>query len=224
MIRNIAFIIVVNVLVAACQERREVSSVTLYNSELANALQDRQILNKKRAALTFESGTTAQNCGEYLRLSASSMLKEEVNNQLAKSEYLACDVAAILGDTKYTLVRKDAPFGQTLANRLDLRTFPSSLFQMLDEKKYSLSAVGARAVKVESTSATYETGDVHYRLELVATLDMNRNGKLDWVLWLADEAKSGNYRQYQTLIVQDARDTGSLRAVPYPYAMNTQKK
>lgn len=224
MIKKIFFIFAVNVSLVACQERQEVSSVTLYNSELANVLQDRKILNKKRATLTFESGATAQNCGEYLRLTTTSMLKEDVSNQLGKSEYLACDVAAIIGDTKHTVVGKDARFGQALANRLDLRSFPSSLFQMLDEKKYSLSTLGAKAVKVESASVTYETGDWRYRLELVATLDMNRNGKLDWVLWLADEAKSGNYRQYQTLIVQDVSDTGSLHAVPYPFAMNTQKK
>lgn len=74
---------------------------------------------------------------------------------------------------------------------------------MLDEQKHSLNQLDEKAVKGESTTVIHETADGHYRLELVATLDVNNNGKADWVLWLADEAKSGNYRQYQTLIAYD---------------------
>ena len=88
---------------------------------------------------------------------------------------------------------------------------------MLDEKKFSLKQLGANAVKTEATSASYETTDWHYRLEWVATLDANNNGKADWVLWLADEAKDGNYRQYQTLVIYDVSVTGLLSAVPDNY-------
>lgn len=225
MTRDLFFVFALSVLLAACQERQETTVVgSVYNSELANALQQRQIFNKKRAAIAFNSGTTAQTCGEYLRLIAESTLKEDVNNQLAKGEYLLCEVLAMVGDKKLTVGRQDATFGQTLATRLDLRSFPSSLFQMLDVQKYSLSQLNAKTVKVESTAVTYETGDWHYRLELVATLDVNNNGKTDWVLWLADEAKSGNYRQYQTLVVQDVHDTGLMSATPYAFKMNVQRK
>ena len=90
---------------------------------------------------------------------------------------------------------------------------------MLDEKKFSLKQLGANAVKTEATSASYETTDWHYRLEWVATLDANNNGKADWVVWLTDEAKDGNYLQYQTLVIYDVADTGRLRATPYVYTM-----
>ena len=79
--------------------------------------------------------------------------------------------------------------------------FPSSLSQVLDEHKYSLNQLDGAAVKLEPTVAVYETKDTHYRLEVVAILDINNNAQTDWLLWLADEARTGNYRQYQTLII-----------------------
>lgn len=61
----------------------------------------------------------------------------------------------------------------------------------------------------------YETKDTHYRLEVVATLDINNNAKTDRLLWLADEARTGIYRQYRTLIIYDVRNSGALRATPF---------
>lgn len=226
MIRRLFAVCALSVFLGACQGQQETAIAgSVYNDKVANALQQRRDSdNKKRALLTFDSGATAQTCGEYLRSIAVSALKEDVNNQIAKSEYLLCDVLAMVGDRKLGAGRQDATFGQILATRLDLRSFPSSLFQTLDERKFSLSHLDAKAVKVDSTGVTYETKDWHFRLELVATLDVNNNGKADWVLWLSDEAKSGNYRQYQTLIVSDVSDTGPISAVPYTATMNAKRK
>jgi len=226
MIRNLFFVFTLGVFLVACQGRQEAAVVgAVYNSEVTNALQpQRENFSKKRAALTFDSGASAQSCDEYLRLLATSALKEDVNNQLAKGEYLLCDVLALIGDKKLPAARQDVALGQVLATRLDVRSFPSSLFQMLDEQKYTLSQLDAKAIKTDNTAVTYETPEWRYRIELVATLDINKNGKADWVLWLADEAKTGNYRQYQTLIIQDVSDTGSLSATPYTVTMNAQHK
>ena len=226
MTRNIFFLLAMSYFLAACQGQNEAVAVgSVYNDEAANALQPQRVKNKKLATLAFDSGATAQTCDEYTRLIAIATLKEDVNNQLAKGEYLLCEVLAIVGDKKLRPGRQDVMYGQALANRLDLRSFPSSLFQMLDEKKYSLSHLDEKALKVQSTVVTYETADWYYRLELVATLDVNNNGKADWVLWLADEAKSGNYRQYQTLIVYDVSDKGRMTAVPYEATVkNTQRQ
>lgn len=224
MTRNLSFVLALSFFLAACQGRQEVTTVdAVYSSELANALQQQEISNKKRAMLVFDSGATAQTCDEYLRLLAGAALKEEVNNQLAKGDYLLCEVLAMVGDKKLGAGPRSVTFGTALANRLDLRSFPSSLFQMLDKQKHSLSQLDAKAIKVDSTTVTYETEDWHFRLELVATLDVNNNGKADWVLWLADEAKSGNYRQYQTLVVYDVSDTGPMHAAPYTVKMNAQR-
>ena len=215
MIRNIFFVVLLSVSMLGCDARPQAVVGTVYNRELADALQNRQIFKKKRAALTFDSGAVAQNCAQYLRLAGGSPIKEDVANQLAKSEYLLCDALALIGDKKSATGPHDVAFGKALADRLDLRSFPSSLAPMLDETKYSLAHVDEAAVKLEPTAAAYETKDMHYRLEVVATLDINNNAKPDWVLWLADEARIGNYRQYQTLVVYDVSDSGPLRAVPF---------
>lgn len=221
--RNLLFLFIMSFFLAACLARNEAAAVgSVYTDDVAAALQQRAT-NKKLAILVFESGATAQTCDEYMRLIAVTTLKEGVNNQLAKGEYLLCEVLAIVGDKKLSPGRQDVGYGQILATRLDLRSFPSSLFQMLDEKKYSLSLLDAKSLKVLPTVVTYETADWRYSLKLVATLDVNNNGKTDWVLWLADEAKSGNYRQYQTLIIYDVGDTGKLTAVTFEATLkNTQ--
>ena len=215
MTSNLFFVTALSVLLVACQGQYEGAA---YNSEVIKALQQRQeTLKQKRTALQFHSGSSAQTCEEYLRLSATETLKEDVANQLVKSEYLVCDVLALVGEQKLISGHPDSDLGRMLAERVDLRSFPSSLHQMLDEKRFSLKQFDAKAVKTEATAARYETKDWHYRLELVATLDANNNGKADWVLWLADEAKDGNYRQYQTLVIYDVSVTGLLSAVPDNY-------
>lgn len=226
MTRRLFVVCVLSACLVGCQSQKEASDAdAVYNAQVAHALQHKQENDsKRRTTIAFESGATAQTCGEYLRLVGGSALKEGVNNQQAKGDYLLCEVLALVGNRKLGPARMDIAFGQSLATRLDIRSFSSSLFQMLDEKKYTLSHIDVKAVKAESTSVTYETRDWYYRLELVATLDVNNNGKTDWVLWLADEAKSGNYRQYQTLIVLDVSDSGTMSAVPYAVTMNAKTK
>lgn len=226
MTKTLFFIFALSVSLAACQSQHEKTVIgAAYNSELTKALQQHQkVFNKKRAVLTFDSGASAQSCDEYIHLMATTALKEDINNQLAKSEYLLCDVLALTGDNKLSEEEHDVSFGQALADRLDLRSFPSSLSQMLDEQKNSLSQLDATALKVDATAVTYETEDWRYRLELVATLDVNNNDTPDWLLWLADEAKTGNYRQYQTLIIYDTSETGPMSATPFTATMNAQRK
>ena len=62
-----------------------------------------------------------------------------------------------------------------------------------------------------------ETAEWRYRLELVAISDIDKNGKPDWVLWLSDESKSGNYRGYQTLIAYDVKQGNTISAKPYQH-------
>lgn len=201
------------VLLSACQTPYEGA---VYNSVVMQAMQQRgETLKRQRATLQFESDASARTCDEYLRLIATGRVKEGVANELVKSEYLVCDVVALAGAQKLGRRHPGDRLGQALAERVDLRSFPSSLHQMLDEKKFSLKLLDAQAVTTDATSASYDTQDWHYRLELVAALDANGNGKPDWVVWLTDEAREGNYRHYQTLVIYDVPETGRLRAVPY---------
>ena len=51
-----------------------------------------------------------------------------------------------------------------------------------------------------------------YVLSVMLVGDFDRNGSVDWLLWLTDEAVEGNYRGYQSLLIKDVPDSGLLRA------------
>lgn len=207
------------VLLSGCAAQSKAPDVViLLNDDAAKAISRYgDAVSKKRVPVEFDSGEKVDTCESYTRLAAKSTLKEDVANQLGKSEYLMCDVLAIVGNRKIMAddIHKTTAYGTALASRLDLRTFPSSLFQMLDENKYTLVQLNAKAVKTSTTSASSETDEWRYRLELVAVLDVDKNGKPDWVLWLSDESKPGNYRSYQTLIAYDVTGSGVIGAKPY---------
>jgi hypothetical protein len=42
--------------------------------------------------------------------------------------------------------------------------------------------------------------------------DVNGDGRLDWLVWLTDEAHNGTYRDYAVLVVTNATERGRLRA------------
>ena len=87
---------------------------------------------------------------------------------------------------------------------------------MLDEKKHTLNKLTGD-LKLGVNSASVESNDWRYALELVAVTDINKNGTADWIIWLIDEAKTGNYRAYQTLIAFDVDKTKDLfKAQAFP--------
>lgn len=210
-------LVAVTILFGGCQAH---DTVILLNDNVAKAVSRyADAASKKHAPIEFDSGDRADTCESYVRLAAKSTLKEDVVNQLGKSEYLVCDVLAIVGNRKVVTdkVGKAGRYGTALASQLDLRSFPSSLFPMLDENRYTLVQLDANAVNTTNTSATSETTDWRYRLELVAISDIDKNGKPDWVLWLSDESKSGNYRGYQTLIAYNVKHGSTINAKPYQH-------
>jgi hypothetical protein len=203
---------------AACQANRPVApAIMVYDDTLVPLLQDYTgAINQKRATLEFATGEKAGDCASYIQMSKTTSLKEDVNNQLVKSEYLVCDVLALIGKRGFNAGGKGAEFGKVLATRLDLRSYPSSLAQMVDDNKNTLAQLDAKLLITKPAAVIYETTEWHYQLKLVAVSDLNNNAKPDWLIWLADETKNGNYRNYQTLVAYDVADHGLIVAVPYP--------
>lgn len=190
-------------------------SALVYKTEVISALKNRQdAYSKRRTVVEFESGDKAETCAAYIQLMRESRLKEDVNNQITKSEYLICDLLAIVGNKKIE-EGGNKGYGWRLATGLDLRSFPSSFFQALDENKHTLTHFGAAGLQTGSTFAIYETPDWRYKVEVIALLDINHNDKTDWLIWLSDEAKGGNYRNYETIIAYDVGDVGVFSASQY---------
>lgn len=190
----------------------------IVNNELFLAYKDiDKSLNIERTELLFSNGNAAKNCSTYFDLVSRYEVDESVNNMAVKSEYLICDALEILSKKSVGTIRKTADFrfGEELSSRLDLRTFPSSLFNASDDKKYNLQSMYSKNVTSKGSVTVAETPDWIFRLEVVAVTQVNNNETPDWIVWLTDESKSGNYRAYKTLVIYDPTNQPNYSAVPY---------
>lgn len=65
-------------------------------------------------------------------------------------------------------------------------------------------------------TATFDSDDWVITLHVVAVVDANGNADNDWVLHLADESKTGTYKNYQTLLIYDPLRSQVFKAHTYP--------
>lgn len=130
-------------------------------------------------------------------------------NFLVAQEYLICDTLNAIeqaSTTNDTRITKNTTFdgGKQLANRIDLRTFRSSFYQRVDDAQYTLATMPN--VTTEKYAAISDDNDWFYELRIIARLDLNDNGKEDWLIWLTDKAKTGSYNTLSGLVAYDVTD------------------
>lgn len=178
-------------------------------------------LIEEASPLNFESGKTVTNCRDYLAEKKTSEVSETVVDTLHKSEYVDCDVLALLKQSKQAdklVFTKTSRFnyGMELFNRLDLNSFPNSFDDAADDKT-SLLKNRRRSnywkPRITNLGIVSEAAKWNFELHVVADIDADNDGKNDLILTLVDAAvKDGNYRSYQTLLVSDYHKKGVLRA------------
>ncbi|RZJ62464.1 MAG: hypothetical protein EON49_02160 [Acidovorax sp.] len=207
------------------------TQVVVTHPDLAVALQDlKTSLYRSRTPLAFDNGTSANNCAEYSNLVLTSAPQESVNNASIQSEYLVCDAVSYIASDPFTVEltpprARTAGRAQALFERLDLRSFPSSLHNRTDERAHTLKTLLASG-KVTSTGSTLEvdTSDQFFALQVVAvvrrpaTKGAAKPRSVEWIVWVTDERKDGNYRSYSTLIVHPPipSSTGLYTGAVYP--------
>ena len=209
MIKRKLAVIILFSFAAFAAEINAAPETKIYNQQVREAYQHyASTLTEKRNDLVFENGDKANDCNTYLKASKASAIGEGVNNQIIKGEYLVCDVLSLLGKRQFIIPKIMPKIGERLATQVDLRSFPSSVFPQLNDRKFTLSKLTGK-LTVGATAVSLDSVDWHYTIEVVATADINNNGKTDWIFWLVDEARMGNYRGYQTLVAYDvgAKDT-----------------
>lgn len=150
-------------------------------------------------------------CNAYLQEVKVSTILEGVNNEIISQEYLVCPsiIALRSAGSTSTAARLPASYGTELCSRLDLTTFPSSLRPRLNGAKRVLSALEI-PLKADTCSCSFDTRDWFFKVEVVAEADFEKDGKIDWLVWLFDEAKTGNYRGYSCLSFVTCRGRASL--------------
>lgn len=190
----------------------------IFNADLQKAFQNQeQTLEKQRSPLAFSSGTTVETCREYLAQSDTDALAEGVDNRTVSGEYLVCDSVAALNQSEEAGGIQYSPesYGKQLMARLDLRTFSSSLGPRVTDEQYTLADLALDAVDHSRFQVVFDSKNWHFALEVVASRDLNGNGRDDWLLWLVDEAKAGNYRDYEVLVAYDVGGSGPIQAEPF---------
>ncbi len=197
-----------------------INVVSVSNPELISALQDvKEALMKRRTPLLFENGETVNNCSEYTDLLFDMKPTETVRNSEIRSEYLICDSMRIISSNPFRMQRKKVSDSlvKELFEKLDLRSFPSSLRNTTTDEKFTLKALVNAKVKPQDSTLEVDTATNSFRMEVVAVVQQGKNLPQVWIVWMADEVKGGNYKSYRTLIVnRPAKPSRHLTATLYP--------
>lgn len=173
---------------------------------------------RTRNKLSFNGDQVANDCNSYFELSSKYDVEESIHNQQVKSEYLICDALKILSNSSgvYSEKVSNLDLGEELLSKLDLRSFPSSLNRASDERSHTLKSLYPRQTTSIDNVAELQTEDWAFTMEVVALARINDNSFPDWIVWVLDESKSGNYRGYSTLIVYDPEEQENFKAITYP--------
>jgi hypothetical protein len=219
MIKTCFLFLFLCILVGCSNNRIIGDSIYILDGELSRSYQDiDNSLSIKRSKLSFSEGKEAYNCKSYFSLFPQYALEESVYNQQVKSEYLICDALKILsGSTGESSDEvKSLALGENLLSKLDLRTFPSSLNQAASDSSHTLKSLYPNQTSFSGNVAEFQTEDWVLALEVVVVARINDNLEPDWVVWVTDESKSGNYRGYSTIIIYDPDDKVTFKATTYP--------
>lgn len=186
----------------------------LTKPEIAKQLADQdETWRKMRARLTLNDNSVVSNCDQYAKKRVG--VSEELMPRLASSEYLICDVITLLRNSIRVITLPLTGVGKELHTHLDIRSLPTSLSQLADEKTFILSSITDIPARVTDNSIISDTEDWFFKLEVIAVADIDKDKKQDWIIWMTDEAKDGNYRAYKTLIIYDPPSDSAWRAVEY---------
>lgn len=203
-----------------CTNKNFQDTPYIHNQQLSSSYKSfDNSFKKTRSKLSFSSGQTATNCETYFDLYSKHNIDENIHNQLVKSEYLLCDALKILSYSS-GVSRKGVSvshMGEELLSKLDLRSFPSSLRRAGSEESHTLKALYPQHTSFTDTVAKLDAEDWTFTLEVVAVASINGNSIPDWIIWVLDESKSGNYRGYSTLIIYDpVQQHDKFKATTYP--------
>ena len=173
-----------------------------------------EVMLERRPELQLNDGSSVQNCRDYLDLDSGVDVSESVENITRSADYRICDTLRALksADPVSQPYRSNVAAGEVLRNRLDLRSFRSSLGPASSRYHTFAQIEEELPVRVEGDSVILESDDWYLHLEVVARADVNGDGNEDWLVWLTDEARSGNYRGYDVLVIDHVAREGLLEA------------
>ncbi|HBN22655.1 MAG TPA: hypothetical protein DD412_05400 [Holosporales bacterium] len=217
--KTIHIVCILCLVLVSCTNMKLQDAPYIPNEELAESYENfNDSFKKTRSSLSYIGGHIATDCQTYFDLTSMYEIDETIHNQSVKSEYLICDALNILSSS--TGVPREnvniSSMGEALLIKLDLRSFSSSLYRASDENSHTLKSLYPQNTSSVGNIAELNAEDWTFTLEVVAVAKINDNSSPDWVIWVLDESKSGNYRGYSTLIIYDPERHESFKAIAYP--------
>lgn len=203
------------VLSACATSSRSTSEIRTFNADLRQAFEDRAAtMSEQREPLALPSGATVSTCREYLQ-HADTIKRDDPDQMRALQEYVICDSMALL-DRAQPSPATSIDAGQSLATRLDFRTFPSSRGPRTSDQAFTFEALAKGQLLVETNAATLDSEEWYLRVERVAAADFDGNGREDWLVWIGDDSNVGTYQTFHALLVYNVTETGVLTGEPIP--------
>ena len=214
---------------ASHSAHKALTQVSPQNAAVAAALTNMKgVLFAPRTALPFDNGGMANNCAQYSHLLSTSAPDESTRSAEIRSEYLVCDALRMLGAQPFTVSQAALPASaaKALYERLDLRSFPSSLRNRANGPTHTLKTLLALGkVTMNRDTVEIETDTQFFSLKIVgmvsrpATEAGGERLQTEWIVWVGDELKDGNYKANRTLIVRPSRDSRGDRYTGTLYPM-----
>ena len=203
-------------LLSGCAGSRAPASPEIFDRELESTFRDHdREMARPRTPIAFESGRTASSCAGYLDERTRGEISGDVPNHLIESEYVLCEVLALLRRARPVRGARRPPsfYAQTIAGRLDLRSFRSSLRpRMEDGDQPVMRGLAFLSPATNGFTVVSDTDDWYYSFEVIARADFTDDDSEDWLVLFIDRAKEGTYRDYGVLVVKDVERPGLLRA------------
>lgn len=152
-------------------------------------------LTQLRTPVAFDSGKEATTCQQYLSYKETAALSETTENLKAAQAYVICDTVATIRKAAENPISLDPEprIAEALAERLEVSSYSSSLFQRTDETKRTLAALSDGPVQSSPYSVQPAIPGWVYEVRVVARLEADGNGQEDWLVWLRDRAETGSY-------------------------------
>lgn len=199
-----------SLLLAACLQPATSSEAIVFGQAVPTQLDKVQAdYSLERPKIKFENGITVTSCDSYLKALQNSEVLAVTSERRIESEYQSCEaLRRLLSEGKRgteVAIAKSSEYddlANRLCQRLDLTTFSHSLRpQMLD---------GMRTVKDVLKTPTDKKGkaclfkDDSMRFELRPVVQFQAENLNDQylIVWLTDEITSGNYIDYQSLLIK----------------------
>lgn len=190
--------------------------VRIYNDKFRAVFESPEatLREPRRSPMEFQSGRVVQNCADFLAESKRSRLVGSIDNERERYQYAICDFLGVLEDANWTTptAKNIGGYGKALSERLDLRSFPSSLHQRVTDERYLPIHLWGDATKTTKYVAEAELPNWYYRAEVVAEADVDHDGRSDWIVWWVDDAQGPTYLSVGVLIISAPTETGLLRA------------